>query len=102
VQVEFVKFNRKILLFVEDEVLASMNSNGSKSIISMNYKGYKDGKIPFRALYYSIYRQIQQGNSTFTMMSEVKELFDMKEYYTINKEEYSDYYENKILHTKSR
>ena len=100
VQVEFVKSKPTKMLFIEKEVLDSMNTNGSKTVVSMNFKLYKEDKITYRNLYYAILRQINLGNSTFTDIAEVDELFNIKEYYTINKQEYGDYYENKILHTK--
>ena len=46
-------------------------------------------------------RLIKGGYSTFSDYEELLDLYEKKEYYTMNKDEYGDYYESEILHTKT-
>tara|TARA_R110002012_G_scaffold312818_1_gene523869 strand:- start:72 stop:374 length:303 start_codon:yes stop_codon:yes gene_type:complete len=100
--VEVVKSNPKAWLLIEEEVVSSMNNAGAKESATIAYKLYRKGRTSFAEMKYGIMRLIKGGYSSLNDYHELKELFEEKEYYTINKDEYGDYYESKILHTKNR
>ena len=101
VQVEVVKSKPKAWLFIEEEIISSMINPGAKETVSIIYEQYKKDRTSFAEMKYGILRLIKGGYSTLQNYEEVVDLHDEKEYYTINKDEYGDYYENKILHSKN-
>ena len=100
VQVEVVKFKINAWLLVEEEVISSMIGSGPKESAKLVYEQYKKDRTSFAEMKYGIMRLIKGGYSTLKGYEELVNLYEEKEYYTINKDEYGDYYENKILHTK--
>mgnify|MGYP003136559771 FL=1 len=94
-----MRYKPKQLLFIEDEVVASYFNNGVKATVSMNYKLYKEEKIPYRQLYFAVLRHIKAGQSTIKSTDELQEIFNRKEYYKTNQNIYGDYYENKIFNS---
>ena len=100
VQVEVVKSNPKAWLLIEEEIVSSMKNNGAKESAKLAIELYKKERTSFAEMKYGIMRLVKGGYSTFNDYEELLALYEKKEYYTINKDEYGDYYENKILHTK--
>tara|TARA_R100001463_G_scaffold50254_3_gene100348 strand:+ start:707 stop:1081 length:375 start_codon:yes stop_codon:yes gene_type:complete len=94
------KLNAKKILYIEDEIIQSLNSDISKMLIKNAYNKYKSQKIHERKLYYAIKRQVVQGCSDFSSMQEVLDFFDKKEYNTINK--IGDKNENQIRNSNPR
>lgn len=102
VQVEVVKYKPKAWLLIEEEVVSSMENAGAKASVRLAYDQYKKNRTSFAEMKYGIMRLIKSGYSTIDDYWELVSVYEKKEYYTINKDEYGDYYENKILHTKGR
>ena len=109
VQVVHVKYNEKAWLSIEDEIVDSMLNPGAKESVRTWYWRFKDNddvlaptRISLAELRHGILRLIKQGYSALHNMDDIQDLYDRKEYYRINKEEYGDYYENKIYNTKNR
>ena len=101
VQVEVVKSNPKAWLLIEEEIVSSMRNGGAKESAKLAIQLYKKKRTSFAEMKYGIMRLIKGGYSTFKDYEELLDLYEKKEYYTINKDEYGDYYENTILHTKT-
>jgi len=102
VQVVHVKYNEKAWLSIENEIVDSMLNPGAKESIRTWYWRYRNNHIQLSELRHGILRLIKQGYSALQGMDEVQELYDRKEYYRINKQEYGDYYENEIYNTENR
>ena len=101
VQVEVVKSNPKAWLLIEEEIVSSMKNGGAKESAKLAIQLYKKKRTSFAEMKYGIMRLIKGGYSTFSDYEELLDLYEKKEYYTINKDEYGDYYESEILHTKT-
>ena len=109
VQVVLVKYNPKAWLSIEEEIVDSMSNAGAKESVRTwywRYKGSEDALAPspisLGELRHGILRLVKQGYSTLQDMDDIQELYDRKEYYRVNKEEYGDYYENTIYNTENR
>jgi hypothetical protein len=98
--VEVVKSKPKAWLFIEEEVVSSMTNAGAKESARLAFHLYGRKRTSFAEMKYGIMRLVKGGYSTFNDYEELLDLYEKKEYYTLNKDEYGDYYENKILHTK--
>tara|TARA_R100000458_G_scaffold31963_1_gene29293 strand:- start:1112 stop:1411 length:300 start_codon:yes stop_codon:yes gene_type:complete len=99
--VEVVKSNPKAWLLIEEEIVSSMKNGGAKESAKLAIQLYKKKRTSFAEMKYGIMRLIKGGYSTFSDYEELLDLYEKKEYYTINKDEYGDYYESEILHTKT-
>ena len=101
VQVEVVKSNPKAWLLIEEEIVSSMKNGGAKESAKLAIQLYKKKRTSFAEMKYGIMRLIKGGYSTFSDYEELLDLYEIKEYYTINKDEYGDYFESEILQTKT-
>ena len=102
VQVVRVKYNEKAWLSIENEIVDSMTNAGAKDSIRTWYWRYRKEHIQLAELRHGILRLIKQGYSVLNDMDDIQNLYDRKEYYRINKQEYGDYYENEIYNTENR
>lgn len=93
------KFNAKKLLYIENDVYESLNSDISKILIADAYSKYSNNKLSQTGLFFAIKRQIIQGSSSFSSMEDLLAFFEQKEYYKINN---GDTNENKIYNSYSR
>ena len=101
VQVEVVKSNPKAWLLIEEEIVSSMKNGGAKESAKLAIQLYKKKRTSFAEMKYGIMRLIKGGYSTFSDYEELLDLYEKKEYYTKNKDEYGDYYESEIFDTKT-
>ena len=97
-----MKYNEKAWLSIENEIVDSMTNAGAKDSIRTWYWRYRKEHIQLAELRHGILRLIKQGYSVLNDMDDIQNLYDRKEYYRINKEEYGDYYENEIYNTENR
>ena len=94
------KFNAKKLLYIEEDVYKSLNSDISKILIDDAYSKYTNNELNQKGLFFAIKRQIVQGCSTFGSMEDLLAFFEQKEYYNINKN--GDKNESEIYNSHSR
>ncbi len=94
-----MRFSRKELFIVQEEIIESMKSPSSKAMIASSYISAQNNSISIRTLHLRIKRQIIQGYSSFKNLEEIKEVLDYKRYMIKNSHIYGDYNENKIQNT---
>ena len=91
-----MKDRAKDWLFIEEEVISSMYGDRGKEACERIYDLHKKGRMPFAEMKRQILKGVSWGWSTFLSIQEIRECFEMKEYYTANGHEYGDYYEDEL------
>ena len=99
--------SRQQLFAIEDEILDSMNTPASKETIRKLYVALRKASGQFDSVSPKYFLQrleylIRMGHSNIENLDKVKEMYDFKLYYEKNKDEMSDYYENKNVNTNTR
>ena len=99
--------NKNQLLAIEEEILDSMKTPASKETVSKLYTGLKKASGQWDAIRPKYFLQrleylIRMGHSNIENIDKVKEMYDFKLYYEKNKDEMSDYNENKNENTNAR
>ena len=93
-----MKDRAKDWLFIEEEIVSSisMSNAGAKESAILAYEQYKKGRTSFAELKYGIMRLIKRGYSAFKTIDDLRDCFEMKEYYTANRDEYGEYFEDEL------
>ena len=60
-----MRFSRKELFIVQEEIIESMNTPSSKSMIAISFKSAKNNSISIRTLHLRIKRQIRKKLNSF-------------------------------------
>nr|MDB4346160.1 hypothetical protein [bacterium] len=94
-----MKISRNQLIFLKSEIISSMTNNGAKKSIEVVFQHLEDGSVTAKHAERRIVYYIRMGYSKIKSWNTIKELYGVKKYYTDNKDEYGDIYENKILDT---
>ena len=94
------------LFAIEGEILDSMKTPASKETIRNLYIALRKASGQFDSVSPKYFLQrleylIRMGHSNIENLDRVKEMYDFKLYYEKNKDEISDYYENKNKNTNT-
>lgn len=89
-------------LFMEDEIVNSMNVNHAQAIVQTAYQSAKANRITARTLQLRVRRQVIQGFSDYQTMGGIEDALHYKRYIMKNSHIYGDYNENKIPNTKTK
>ena len=95
------------LFTIEGEILDSMKTPASKETMRKLYVALGRTSNQFDSVSPKYFLQrleylIRMGHSDIENLDKVKEMYDFKLYYEKNKDEMSDYYENKNVNTNTR
>ena len=93
------RLNKKKLLYIKDELINSMTSNGVKDSISYLLQGLEDGVQDAKYVNNRIAYYIRMDYSKIKDFDMLENIYDRKVYYLNN--ELSDEYEDKIQNTYS-
>ena len=98
---------RHQLFTIEGEILDSMKTPASKETMRKLYVALGKASNQYDSVSPKYFLQrleylIRMGHSSIENIDKVKEMYDFKLYYEKNKDEMSDYYENKNVNTNTR
>ena len=94
--------SKRQLLTIKQEIIDSFKTNSSKDNASRLLRHLEDGRVRPRYVLQRLEYLIRMGHSNIENINKVKEMYDFKLYYEKNKDEMSDYYENKNVNTNTR
>jgi|TARA_R100000455_G_C6267249_1_gene122574 hypothetical protein len=102
-----MRMTKHQLFTIEGEILDSMKTPASKETIRKLYVALGNASGQWDAISPKYFLQrleylIRMGHSSIENIDKVKEMYDFKLYYEKNKDEMSDYYENKNVNTNTR
>lgn len=93
--------SKKQLLTIKQEIIDSFNTTGSKDNVSRYFDLLEEGRVRPKYVIQRLEYLIRMGHSNIENLDRVKEMYDFKLYYEKNKDEISDYYENKNVNTNT-
>ena len=93
--------SKKQLLTIKQEIIDSFNTTGSKDNVSRYFDLLEEGRVRPKYVIQRLEYLIRMGHSNIKNKDELKEMYDFKLYYEKNKDEMSDYYENKNVNTNT-
>jgi hypothetical protein len=93
--------SKKQLLTIKQEIIDSFNTTGSKDNVSRYFDLLEEGRVRPKYVIQRLEYLIRMGHSNIKNKDELKEMYDFKLYYEKNKDEISDYYENKNVNTNT-
>ena len=93
--------SKKQLLTIKQEIIDSFNTTGSKDNVSRYFDLLEEGRVRSKYVIQRLEYLIRMGHSNIKNKDELKEMYDFKLYYEKNKDEISDYYENKNVNTNT-
>ena len=93
--------SKKQLLTIKKEIIDSFNTTGSKDNVSRYFDLLEEGRVRPKYVIQRLEYLIRMGHSNIKNKDELKEMYDFKLYYEKNKDEISDYYENKNVNTNT-
>ena len=93
--------SKKQLLTIKQEIIDSFNTTGSKDNVSRYFDLLEEGRVRPKYVIQRVEYLIRMGHSNIKNKDELKEMYDFKLYYEKNKDEISDYYENKNVNTNT-
>ena len=97
-----MRLSMKEWLFMEDEIVNSMNVNHAQALVQTSYQSAKANRITARTLQLRVRRQVIQGFSDYQTMGGIEDALHYKRYIMKNSHIYGDYNENKIPNTKTK
>ena len=102
-----MRMTKHQLFTIEGEILDSMETPASKETMRKLYVALRKPSGQFDSVSPKYFLQrleylIRMGHSSIENIDKVKEMYDFKLYYEKNKDEMSDYYENKNVNTNTR
>ena len=86
---------------IKQEIIDSFNTSGSKDNVSRYFDLLEEGRVRPKYVIQRLEYLIRMGHSNIKNKDELKEMYDFKLYYEKNKDEISDYYENKNVNTNT-
>ena len=94
--------SKRQLLTIKQEIIDSFDTPASKANVSRYFDHLEEGRIRPKYVVQRLEYLIRMGHSKIENTDKLKEMYDFKLYYEKNKDEMSDYYENKNVNTNTR
>lgn len=89
------------LLTIREEILESMKTPASKDSMSNVLRQLESGNVRPKYVVQRLEYLMRMGHSNIENKNKLREMYDFKLYYEKNKDEMSDYYENKNVNTNT-
>ena len=93
--------SKKQLLTIKQEIIDSFDTPASKTNVSRYFDLLEEGRVRPKYVVQRLEYLLRMGHSNIKNIDELKEMYDFKLYYEKNKDEMSDYYENKNINTNT-
>lgn len=93
--------SKRQLLTIKQEIIDSFDTPASKENASRFFDLLEDGRVRPKYVVQRLEYLIRMGHSNIKNIDKLKEMYDFKLYYEKNKDEMSDYYENKNINTNT-
>jgi len=93
--------SKRQLLTIKQEIIDSFNTPASKANVSRYFDLLEEGRVRPKYVVQRLEYLIRMGHSNIENTDKLKEMYDFKLYYEKNKDEMSDYYENKNINTNT-
>lgn len=87
--------SKKQLLTIKEDIIDSFKTNSSKDNASRLLGHLEDGRVRPKYVLQRLEYLIRMGHSSIDNKDKLKEMYDFKVYYEKNKDEMSDFNENK-------
>lgn len=89
------------LLTIREEILESMKTPASKDRMANVLSQLESGNVRPKYVVQRLEYLMRMGHSNIENKNKLREMYDFKLYYEKNKDEMSDYYENKNVNTNT-
>lgn len=89
------------LLTIREEILESMKTPASKDRMANVLRQLESGHVRPKYVIQRLEYLMRMGHSNIENKNKLREMYDFKLYYEKNKDEMSDYYENKNVNTNT-
>lgn len=89
------------LLTIREEILESMKTPASKDRMANVLRQLESGSVRPKYVIQRLEYLMRMGHSNIENKNKLREMYDFKLYYEKNKDEMSDYYENKNVNTNT-
>ena len=93
--------SKKQILTIKEEILDSFTTSAGKSQASRLLESLDEGRVRPKYVMQRLEYLIRMGHSNLDNKDTLKEMYDFKLYYEKNKDEMSDYNENKNIDTNT-
>ena len=93
--------SKKQLLTIKQEIIDSFDTPASKENVSRFFDLLEEGRVRPKYVVQRLEYLMRMGHSNIKNKDKLKEMYDFKLYYEKNKDEMSDYYENKNVNTNT-
>jgi len=93
--------SKRQLFTIKQEIIDSFDTPASKANVSRYFDLLEEGRVRPKYVVQRLEYLIRMGHSNIKNTDELKEMYDFKLYYEKNKDEMSDYYENKNVNTNT-
>ena len=93
--------SKRQLLTIKQEIIDSFDTTASKENASRFFDLLEEGRVRPKYVVQRLEYLIRMGHSNIENRNKLREMYDFKLYYEKNKDEMSDYYENKNVNTNT-
>tara|TARA_R100000329_G_scaffold24632_1_gene23309 strand:+ start:186 stop:473 length:288 start_codon:yes stop_codon:yes gene_type:complete len=93
--------SKKQLMTIKQEIIDSFDTPASKENVSRFFDLLEEGRVRPKYVVQRLEYLMRMGHSSIKNKDKLKEMYDFKLYYEKNKDEMSDYYENKNVNTNT-